>query len=72
MASFASFFVAGQGGGQAEEGEDVRPLSFVSDGEASVAEEPSDRPFELPAVPTEAFAGIDAGPRDARDEPALA
>lgn len=34
--------------------------------------EPSDRPFDLPAVPTEAFAGPDAGPRDARDEPALA
>jgi hypothetical protein len=26
----------------------------------------------LPAVPTEAFAGLDAWPRDARDEPALA
>jgi hypothetical protein len=50
----------------------VRALSFVSDGEAAVAEEPSDRPFDLPAVPTEAFAGLDAGPRDARDEPALA
>lgn len=50
----------------------MRALSFVSDGEAAVAEEPGDRPFDLPAVPTEAFAGLDAGPRDARDEPALA
>ncbi|MEV8395443.1 MULTISPECIES: hypothetical protein [unclassified Streptomyces] len=50
----------------------MRALSFVSDGEAVVAEEPSDRPFDLPAVPTEVFAGLDAGLRDARDEPAFA
>lgn len=69
---FRELLVAGQGGGQAEEDEEVRALSFVSDGEAAVAEEPGDRPLDLPAVPTEAFAGLDAGPRDARDEPALA
>jgi hypothetical protein len=50
----------------------VGALSLVSHGESAVAEQPGDRPFDLPAVPTEAFAGLDAGPRDARDEPALA
>ncbi len=50
----------------------MRALSFVSNGQAAVAEEPSDRPLDLPAVPTEAFAGLDARPRDARDEPTLA
>ena len=49
----------------------MRALSFVSDGQAAVAEEPSDRPLDLPAVPTEAFAGLDAWPRDARDERTL-
>jgi hypothetical protein len=70
VASFRELLVAGQGGGQAEEGEEVRTLSFVSDGAAAAAEEAGGRPFDLPAVPTEAFAGLDAGPRDARDEPA--
>ncbi|GAA0909110.1 hypothetical protein GCM10009574_101490 [Streptomyces asiaticus] len=36
-------------------------LSFVSDGQAPVAEEPRDRPFDLPAVSAEAFAGLDSG-----------
>lgn len=47
-------------------------LAFVSDGQAAVAEEPSDRPLDLPAVPTKAFAGLDAWPRDPRDESSLA
>lgn len=50
----------------------MRVLTFVSDGEAAVAEAPGGRPFGLPAVSAEAFAGLGAGPRDARDEPALA
>lgn len=47
-------------------------IKWIFDGQAAVAEEPSDRPLDLPAVPTEAFAGLDAWPRDARDEPTLA
>ncbi|MEU8349979.1 hypothetical protein, partial [Streptomyces sp. NPDC048845] len=60
------------GSGQAEEGKKVRALSLVSVSQAAVAEEPSNRPIDLPAVPTEAFAGLDARPRDAREEPTLA
>lgn len=47
-------------------------LSLVSDGQAAVAEEPGDRPFDLPAVPAETLAGLDAGPGDARDDAPLA
>lgn len=43
-------------------------FSLVSDGQAAVAEEPGDRPFDLPAVPFETLAGLDAGPGDARDD----
>src|SRR5690606_34603217 len=42
------------------------------DGEAAVAEEPGDRPLDLPAVPAEAFAGLNAGPCDAGDDAAAA
>lgn len=36
----------------------MRALPCVSDGEAAVAAEPMDRPFDLPAVPTAAFAEL--------------
>jgi hypothetical protein len=46
----------------------VGALSFVSDGEPAVAEQPGDRPLDLPAVAAEPFAGLDARARDPRDE----
>lgn len=47
-------------------------LAFVSDGEAAVAEEPTDRSLDPPAVTAESFAGLDAGPGDARGDAPLA
>jgi hypothetical protein len=38
------------------EAEEVAAFSFVPDGEAAVADEPGDRPLDLPSVPAEAFA----------------
>jgi hypothetical protein len=50
----------------------VRSLSLVPDGEPAEAEQPGDRPLDLPAVPAEPLARFDPGTRDARDEPSLA
>jgi hypothetical protein len=66
---FRELLVAGKGGGQAEEGEEVGALPLVPDGEAAVAEQPGDGPLDLPAVSTEPLTGLDARTRDARDEP---
>lgn len=65
---FRESLVAGQGCGEAEEGEEVAAFSFVPDGEAAVAEEPGDRPLDLPAVLAEPLAGLDTGTGDPRDE----
>jgi hypothetical protein len=67
----SELLVTGQGGCETEEGEEVGALSFVSEGEPTVAEEPGDRPFDLPAVPAEPFAGLDTGAGDARDDVAF-
>lgn len=40
--------------------------------EPAVAEEPGDRPFDLPSVSAETLAGLDAGPGDARNDAPLA
>ena len=69
---FRELFIAGQCGCEAEEGQEVCALSFVSDGQAPVAEEPRDRPFDLPAVFAEAFAGFDSGTGDTGDDAAVA
>lgn len=69
---FRELLVAGQGGGQAEEGEEVGALSLVSDGEAAVAEEPGDRPLDLPTVSAEPLARLDARAGDTRDDSAFA
>lgn len=47
-------------------------FALAPDGQAAVAEEPGDRPFDLPAVPAETLAGLDAGSGDARDDAPLA
>lgn len=49
--SRGKLLVAGQGGSQAEEGQEVRAFPFVSDGEAVVADEPGDRPTEIRTDP---------------------
>lgn len=40
----------------------------IADSETAVAEQPGDRPLDLPAVSAEPLAGLDARARDARDE----
>lgn len=47
-------------------------LSLVPDGQATVAEQPRDRPLGLPAVPAEALAGPHGRSGDARDDVPLA
>jgi len=47
-------------------------FALVSDGQPAVAEEPGDRPFDLPPVAAETLAGLDAGPGDARNDSPLA
>lgn len=46
-------------------------LAFVSDGEPAVAEQPGDRPLDLPAVAAEPFAGLDSRACDPRDQAAV-
>lgn len=46
-------------------------ISLVPNREAAVAEEPRDRPLDLPTVPAEALAGLDAGTGDPGGEPAI-
>jgi len=46
----------------------VVAVSFVSDGESAVAEEPGDGPFDLPTVSAQAFGGLDPGAGDAWDD----
>ena len=46
-------------------------LLLVPDGEPAVAEQPGDRPLDLPAVPAEPLARLDPRTRDARDDPSL-
>ncbi|MDQ0700963.1 hypothetical protein QF048_007490 [Streptomyces sp. W4I9-2] len=65
---FGEFLVADQGGGEAKEGEEVAAFSFVPDGEAAVAEEPGDRPLDLPAMPSEPLTRLDTGAGDPCDE----
>ena len=50
--------VAGERGGEGEEGGEVGALAFVADAQAAVAEEPGDGAFDLPAVPAEAFLSV--------------
>lgn len=50
----------------------MRTLPLVPDGEAAVAEEPGDRPFDLPAVSAEPLAGFDSRAGDAWDDAAAA
>jgi hypothetical protein len=47
-------------------------VPFVADGQASVAGEPGDGAFDLPAVSAEAVTAVDAAAADARDDAALA
>lgn len=60
--------MASEGCGEAQESEEVAALAFIADGETAVAEQPGDRPLDLPAVSAEPLAGLDARARDARDE----
>lgn len=69
---FCELLVAGQGCGEAEEGEEMAALAFVSDGEPAVAEQPGDRPLDLPAVAAEPFAALGSRTRDPRDQGAAA
>lgn len=64
--------VVGQGRPEPGEGQEMAALSLVSDGRAAVAEELGDRPLDLPAVPSETLAGLDADPGDVRDDAPLA
>lgn len=52
-------------------GEDVS-APFVSDGDATEAREPGERPLDHPSMSAEALAAFDAAPGDARDDPAPA
>ena len=59
---------ADQGRGEAVDGvEDVGP-SLVADREPSEAGEPSQGPFDDPAVPAQALGAIDPAPRNPRDD----
>lgn len=69
---FGEFLVAGEGCGEAEEGEEVAALAFVSDGEAAVAEQPGNGAFDLPAVPSESLGRLDAGAGDPDRDAAFA
>lgn len=46
--------------------------AFVANGDAAVATEPGDRPFDLPPVAVEPFAGLDALAGDPGRDPAVA
>lgn len=55
-----------------EEGGEQVAVAFVAEGEASVAGQPRDRPFDFPTVTAEPFRVFDAAAGDAGDDAALA
>jgi hypothetical protein len=68
----AEFLVAGEGGSEGEEGEEVFGFAFVAQGEAAVSGEPGHGAFDDPAVPAEFLAGLDAFAGDADLDSAVA
>ena len=56
---------ADEGGGEMMEGLDV-DVSLVSDSQPPEAAEPSERAFDHPAMPSQAFRTVDAAPRNTR------
>lgn len=69
---FAEFLVAGEGGGEGEEGAEVVGIAFVSDGESAVTEQPCDRSFDHPTVFAQLLAGLDAFAGDPDGDAAVA
>jgi hypothetical protein len=65
---FGEFLVAGQRGGEAEEGEEVAAFALVPNSEAAEAEEPGDGAFDLPPVSAESLGRLDAWAGDAGDD----
>jgi hypothetical protein len=63
---------ADEGAGQVQEAEDRRGLAVVADREATVREQPGDRPLDDPAMSAEALGGLDATPGDPGDDAASA
>ncbi len=66
--SFGEFFVAGEGGGEGEEGVEVGGFAFVAQGQAPVSGQPGDRAFDDPSVLAQCVAGVDAFASDAGDD----
>lgn len=57
---FGEFLEAGQRGCEGEERGEVAGFAFVAHGQPPVAEDPGDRPLDLPAPAAQSLAGLDA------------
>jgi hypothetical protein len=67
-----AIFLAGECGGEGEEGAEQVGVVFVADGEPVVVEEPGDAAFDDPAILAEGGAGVDACACDAGCDPSVA
>lgn len=68
MISFGEAAVADEGGGDADEGEEVLGVAFVASVEAAEAVEPCHGALDRPAVSAEPLGGFDAFARQARGD----
>lgn len=70
--SCGNLLVAGEGGGEGEEGGEEVSVAFPAHCESAVVAEPGDGAFDFPALGAQVFAGLDARPGDPGRDPAFA
>src|SRR5574340_545956 len=68
LVSCGEFLPADEGGRKLEESGEVLAVAFVAECQPSVAGEPRERAFDLPAVPTQPLGALDAAAGDARHD----